>query len=420
MKLPRLAEPDRERALELLASIIHPRNQLHDGGYHLPTTLPTQDLAWLARHGLDPRRVTTHRHDALVKALLGARRRLTLAHGARRLLESLGTGRPRGVFLEAALLANTLPSHSHRGELCGVCGLSGQVEWCAAERFFLWHEAGSGIPGDLEWAVCAIEPPEWSGAPAEVGRAILQHALLAIDALPATAAAGKAVEAVARLGFSRPAARSLVETLAFGGVLEAPPHRGLATGFVSFLDRDRRPSTRVEWDAPLGFWRGSNGVTWSNAKRLFGLDRRSRAPALPPIPTLTARRPRPAARAKARPRRPARPGDVWAVRVRDDAWPFVYVWQTKLLGGRLAARVEFVGLSEQPPTEAPPTLTPRGRRDGRWQQWAFSLEKTTGALLVAEGAAAPETSEPAPDRLPVGGAKDLAHLADWCFPELRR
>jgi hypothetical protein len=62
---------------------------------------------------------------------------------------------------------------------------------------------------------------------------------------------------------------SLLETLAYANVLNAPEHPGLLEAWQTYAARDQRPSVRVEVDAPLGFWRASHGVNRTAVARLF-------------------------------------------------------------------------------------------------------------------------------------------------------
>ncbi len=438
MALPVLPPSERERACGLLERLYDPKNVVYAKGVRIPKTFPAGDLAWLREIGLAPNQRTTAGHDALVRRVVAARRSRSIADGGRIFMASLDADEPpHGAFLEAALLAHRLPAHAFErwgaSSSCRQCGLEREVVRDATEEYLDWHRQGSGIPGSVEWAVLALEQwPRRPAPPSKLARGRLASILLALDGLAPGARAGAGVDAVRSLGFfgkSRrdPAARSVVETLAFAGVLEAPPHVGLATRFVSFLERDARPTVRTEYDAPLGFWRGSNGVNWAHAKTLFGLTAASAvqaaelarpAPTPAPMPKRAARVERP----RTLPRRPAVAGDVWGVRLREDSWVLVYVWRIERAGARPWALVEYLDWFGEslPEPSFVTSFGVRARSDGRWQMRAHSLEKTTGTVLLAERVPPPKTREPLPDRTPGGSAKELVQLADWCFPELDR
>lgn len=442
MKLPELDPSDLERACALLERLYDPKNVVYGKGVRIPRTFPADELSWLKARGLAPNQRTTVGHDTLVQRVVAARSRHTVADGGRTFVASLdGGGPPHGAFLEAALLAHRMPAHAFEpwgaSQSCRVCGLERTLVRDAAEEFVDWHRSGTGIPGSVVWAALALEQwPRARARPSKVARARMARILLVVDALPRTARAGAAITAVRALGFfgeegrRNPASRGVVETLAFAGVLEAPPHVGLGTRFVSFLERDARPSIRVEYDAPLGFWRGENGVNWTNARALLGLTKASAARhAELALPLPAAERPKPARRqasaakpVRGLPRRPAVAGDVWGVRLREDSWVLAYVWSTQRSGGRLWALVEYLDWFGHalPEAGALDGIGVRGRRDGRWQTRAHGLEKTSGLVLVAERVPPPRTREPPPESTPAGGAKDLKNLADWCFPELDR
>lgn len=437
--LPNLEAADLERACALLERLYDQRNVIHGKGVRVPSTFAAADLAWLDERGLAPNQRTRVTHDALVTRIVKSKRTRSIADAARLFVASLDAdGPPHGAYLEAGLLAARMPAHRFAGGAkssasCPICGLEREVVRDRAEEFMQWHRWGSGIPGDLPWTALALE--QWPRGPAKPSPAARRHLaaiLLALDGLPPAARAGAAFSAVRTLGLFAEdrhgaASRSVVETLAFAGILEAPPHVGMATRFVSHRERDARPTVRTEVDAPLGFWRGANGVSWSNAKTLFGVtkaaatrDAKRASPAAARRPPPRRSRPAAAKPVRGLPRRPAAAGDVWAVRVREDAWVLAYVWRTQRSGGRVWALAEYLDWFGSAPPEASALrgIGVRGRHDGRWQTRAHGLEKTTGLLLVAEKVPAPKTREPAPDRIPSGGAKDLIQLADWCFSEL--
>jgi hypothetical protein len=436
-RITRVEPADAGRAMALLQRIYDRRNRLGAKGTHVPTTIPADELRWLGSIGLSPNDRVDSTHDEAMAHLLAARAEFSIADGATAFVASLdgdGVG-PRGCFLEAALLAHRAPNHSHEGDgPCRECGLDARWSFDRTEDFYEWNTVATGIPGSVPWALRALsELSAWRAiSPSPRARALLASALHALDTLPPTARAGAACDAVAASGLSKSAARSLVETLAFAGVLEAPPHRGLASGWVSYWDRDRRPNVRTEWDAPLGFWRGSNGVSWDNAAALFNV-RQSDPIEIAPIAQNAAQiestptesnTPAPRKSAPRRgglPRRPARAGDVWALRVREDAWVLAYVWAVEERGGRPFALTEFVGeLAETCPEVVSDALVARPRYDGRWQYWTSGLEKATGSALLAEGRAAPTVADALPDRVAGGSAKDLVSQAGGCFDGLNR
>jgi hypothetical protein len=56
-----------------------------------------------------------------------------------------------------------------------------------------------------------------------------------------------------------------------------------------------------------------------------------------------------------------------------------------------------------------------GRRDGRWQQWTSAVDSTAWVRRIMRGVPKPHAAEPDPKRVVYGNAKDLIHLAHWCF-----
>lgn len=426
-----LSPPDRERACALLTRLYHGRNRIHGKGVRVPKTFPVADLAWLEEVGLAPNQRTTLQHAKVVRTIVDAKQWVSIADGARAFMAGLGEGPPHGVLLEAALMAHRLPPHrrsSGRGS-CRVCMMGGTETVDLAERFLAWHTSGSGIPGDPAWVVFGLE--RLRAAPvrrlSKEAKARMGAILHALDTLDADAPMGKAIEAVRALEVLGPdpkgwRARGVLETLAFAGLLDAPPHHGVAEAWVDFSTRDCRPSKYVEVEAPLSYWRGKDGVHWGHAKSILGISKAQAAKASPArIATVVKTRPK----TKAPPapkrlgRRLAEAGDVWGIRVREDTYVLVYVWEPGD-GDRPYALVEFLDwIGPTPPDAAEVgTFGLRARYDGRWRMRVHSLHKTTGSVLVATGVPVPDDARPEPDRTAGGAAKELGWLADACFPEL--
>ncbi|PYE51685.1 hypothetical protein HUB98_06590 [Paenibacillus barcinonensis] len=63
-------------------------------------------------------------------------------------------------------------------------------------------------------------------------------------------------------------------------------------------------------------------------------------------------------------------------------------------------------------------LTVRPRHDARWQRSAIGMDSTSWVRRVARNMPAPVAEQPAPDRIPFSAAKELRHMARWCFPHL--
>ncbi len=109
----------------MLARLYHGRNRIHGKGVRVPKTFPADDLAWLEEVGLAPNQRTTLHHAKVVRTIIEAKERVSIADGACGFMASLGEGPPHGVLLEAALMAHRLPPHRRIcGGSCRVCMMS--------------------------------------------------------------------------------------------------------------------------------------------------------------------------------------------------------------------------------------------------------------------------------------------------------
>ncbi|MEV6903788.1 hypothetical protein [Amycolatopsis sp. NPDC051372] len=226
---------------------------------------------------------------------------------------------------------------------------------------------------------------------------------------------------------------SVLEELALVGVVATAEHPGLVRRWSDYVERDQRPSDRVEVQAPPAWWRSSDGLREDVAREVFAdfdtgdVDLAGPRPAADAtIAAAVGKRVRELAR-QARTRdvprsvgtEPAAAGDVYAMRVAADRWVTLDVWSVDSTGSRPHAEVEFLaGL--YPEISAPAALSDRvqPRYDEQWRYRAHSLEKTPNARRVTQGVPGPAAEGPPPDRSPAGNAKDLRLLAAACFPEL--
>ncbi|MGW4098303.1 hypothetical protein [Mycobacterium sp. NPDC004974] len=349
--------------------------------------------------------------------------------------------------LPAVLLATSAPEHELRpwsedsADVCEVCGWKARRTQVVEE----WASRMAGttpLDGDpvgcglvLSWTVgdrpVATDYDRW----------VLGAVRAVIKALPPQtryANAATALKAAKVITMDRHEAVGFLETLALVGVLAPPERPGLAERFTTYRERDQRPKVRIEPQAPLAWWDTSVGDRgWRDDvfDRLFGfLD----------VPVVDPEAPRPspapplkettlgglAARVRAltpRPRKvpasigtgPPEVGDVWAVRVRPDAWVTVYVHEIMLARDRPYAKTEFLsGVFPQMPSADQLMLVGQPRASGRNVNHVHSLEKTPWVRRVAQGVPAPYADETLPERGGWQAAKELAHLAGWNFTEL--
>jgi len=413
-------------------------SHVDDAGQHVhrvPSTIPAADLAALAAHGFAPNTFRRFEHDDAVTGL----RRLAAAVPERVAADAFVAGlgsasRSWRAVLPAWALGTTMPAHPGPigDRCCDVCFLTAETTLDTTLAWWQRARSGSPLPGDVCGYLLTLEsatPPLPAPQPYDVW--VLHEILDVIRSLPATTRAGGAVQALRAAGLLPGADkwtyRSLLEDLAFVGVLQTADHPGMLTAFTTASERDRRPSSRVEVDAPLSFWRAADGVTESLVRRLFG--HLPRPADRPPAPTSVSAKPVSARRgARSAPlpvalRGEARAGDLYAVRCREDAWVLAYCHRVDDRGGRRYGLVEFLdgGFTAQPTAaEVDGTVDRRlrGRGSDRWQMWTSRLDATTGVRRIARDIAAPVDDRPAPERVSTGGAKDLAHLASWCFPDM--
>ncbi|WP_353115883.1 hypothetical protein [Microbacterium sp.] len=398
--------------------------------------------------GLDPDAVDLVDHSACVERLEAGAARWTVDEAADAFTASLWSapGAWRSM-LPAVLFARAMPAHElmpwseDSAELCAVCG------WRAGRRQLVeeWASRMSGttpLDGDPAAAGFALRAAgEGRPSATESDRWMLGAVRAVIKDLPPQtrhARAAAAIRSAKLFPLDRYEAVGFLETLALIGVLAPPERPGLAERFTTYRERDQRPNVRVEPQAPLAWWDtgvGDRGWRDDVFAQLFGfldipeVDLGEPRPRLVPpaketIPGGLSARMRALTPASSRVvgsvgDGPAAQGDVWALRVRPDAWVTVYVHEIMTTRDRPYAKVEFLaGVFPEMPDASVLTLVGQPRASGRDVQHVHSLEKTPWVRRVAQGAPTPRADEALPERGPWQAAKELKHLASWHFDEL--
>ncbi|GAA4626566.1 hypothetical protein [Cellulomonas oligotrophica] len=428
------------------------RRTAHDpgSGLRLPevTDATRADADVLAAAGHPHDAVHRYTHDSALAALRDAGRTWDLPGAAAAWTAGLWSAPwTWRSALTGHLLATTLPGHAYdpypSGSPCRVCGAAAEGALAATAEHVLRLGGGAPIDGAVPEHALALAGladlprPE----PTEHDRWTLRAVLTVLRALPPGtryAAARTALTRARLLDTSAPHAYGAVlEELALVGAVAPTAHPGLAVRWSDYAERDRRPSVRVEVQAPLAWWSSSDGLREDVLEHVFtgfatgDVDLDGPRPTPEPARGATVVGALPArlraldrtGRTAAVPRSvgdgPPAVGDVWAVRVTGDRWVTCRVAATDVAGGRPYAQVEMLaGVHDAFPVAPDMDLRAQPRRDGRWHAWVHSLDRTPHVRRVAQGTAAPASPLPPATGAERHPAKALAHLAGWCYPEL--
>jgi len=413
--------------------------------HRIPSGFMPEDLQALeiCRHA--PNQMLRFEHDAVLSELRKLSATWTLQEAAGGFLAALWAA-PFfwGSAVTGKLLADQMPEHnltpySSSSDVCQICGIQQEAE----DTTLAWYYAmtsGTPLDGNPTGHVLALREMqlmEQRPQVSEYDRWTFRAILTVIRNLPPQTRYSKVREALYKeklLPIKKQwAYTSLLETLALIGVLDTPDYPGLATVFTTYKKREERPSPRMETQAPLAWWDSSIGVNEQILKTIFSdfdcssveIDEQRPSQVPPLVETVTGalekqRLPRAKVpKSSADPGSgPVQAGDVYAIRIRDGVWVTAYCHEVQMKD-TIRARMEYLdGILEQMPTKDELVLNYRGRQDGRWQQWSSSMDATSWVRRVARDIPAPVTTEPEPDRIEVGGAKELKHLVLWCFPEI--
>lgn len=414
--------------------------ELATSRHPIPTEISEADLEALKASGHSPNHFVSPQHEQTLTELRQLAEPWTLNQTAQAFVASLWSA-PMiwRSLLTGKLIADAVPDHEFTpypsSNTCQVCGLNVAMAKDTSLEWYWRMTSGTPLDGDLFGHVLALQ--EMAGqelpTPNEYDRWILRAILTVLRSLPANTRYSKAAQALkkARLLPTRSeyAYRDLLETLGLIGILDTTDYPGMATEFTSYQKRDQRPNIRVEVQAPLAWWDSSIGINETTLARIFGdfdltnvpLDDRPQQ--LPDLKEtiLGAWEHKKKPRAKVPKASPdagtgeVQAGDVYAIRVRDGVWITVYCHE--LLEKRV--KVEYLdGVYQEMPAKTDLKMTFRPRKDGRWQCSVIAIDSTSWVRRVAREMPCPASQLPEPDRIPFHNAKDLKHMADWCFPEI--
>lgn len=436
---------DTATQLWLLKQVYQNENKYFDEAsgqwlYRIPQTISGEDLAALETMGHAPNQRFLPRHGEVLRELSRRSAAWTLQEAADAFIAGLWSA----PFLwqsalTAKVMAMGIPAHrkvpfGNSVDTCAVCGCR---EWAVdvAQEWYFRMTGGTPLDGDPAGHVLALREMEKLGSrPMPVGYDVwtFRAILSVIRTMPPKSRYSKVRDALWKEKLlptsKRWAYGSLLETLAFLGILGTEGYPGMAVAFTTYQKREERPNVRVEVQAPLAWWDSSIGIQEGVLAKLFPridtspVDLAERPVPIPPLcQTVTGflekkRMPR-----KTYPKSPdagkgpARAGDVYAVCIREGVWVTVYCHRLE----ENKAVVEFLeGVFEEFPRKEQIQLSIRPRRDGRWLTKASGIDRAAGVRRVARDMPAPVSRSKEPESISFSRAESLKSLAWWCFGKL--
>lgn len=407
----------------------------------VPETISETDIKELAAAGHSPNQFMRPQHEQTIVALKKLAESWNVAEAAQAFVSSLWSA-PMiwRSLLTGKLLADGVPEHEYTpypsSSICQICGLNVNEATDASLQWYWRMTNGTPLDGNLFGHVLALEElakEDRIPVPNDYDRWTFCAILTVLRSLPPKTRYSKAAQAIKKERLlptrSEYAYRDLLETLALIGILDTEDYPGMATEFTTYVKRDQRPNIRVEVQAPLAWWDSSIGINERVLAQLFeGFDltdisieeRPEQDPDVKET-VVGAFEHKRAARTnvpKASPdagKGEAKAGDVYAIRIREGLWITVYCHHIE----DKRVKVEYLdGIYEEMPAKAELSMSFRPRRDGRWQSLVSAMDSTSWVRRVARDVPCPASRMPEPERVPFQHAKDLKHLASWCFPEI--
>ena len=230
-----------------------------------PTTTPA-DFDYALKTGYMFRPIAVS-HDDIVDWVKNATKRVVRERVSDAFISSLSSRRlDWRSALGSYAIARNFPQHKFSGKLtCNVCGEISkpkQAEDLSVLNFerFKWggvrHLSPIYVAFDLEQFsrtdVAKPTPKDF-----EILDAIIQIA----KSLDGSARPRDLEKALSKTVDSSVAEREiLIQILGFCGILQPQKQKGFFDSFVNYNEREERPVNKIDWNYPISWWRGADGV----------------------------------------------------------------------------------------------------------------------------------------------------------------
>ncbi|PQP82287.1 hypothetical protein C0Q44_20955 [Paenibacillus sp. PCH8] len=415
--------------------------ELQASRHFVPDSVSVQDRESLEAAGHEPNRFVRPQHDATITELKKLANQWTISDAAQVFVSSLWSA-PMiwRSLLTGKLIGSRMPSHEHTpypsSSTCKICGLSVDQATDTTLQWYWRMTNGTPLDGDPFGYVLALSrlaELQELPVPNEYDRWTFRAVLTVLRALPPKTRYSKAALALKKERLlptqKEYAYRDLLETLALIGILDTPDHPGMIEEFTSYIQRDERPNVRVEVQAPLAWWDSTIGINEDNLTKIFNdfdltdVSLEERPDQSPPLKeTISgALEKKRSVRGKVPKASPdagageAQAGDIYAVRIREGVWVTVYCHEVR----DKRVIVEYLdGVFPEMPGKADLHETFRPRTNGRWKCSVIAIDSTSWVRRVAREFPLPVSPLQEPDRIPFHNAKELKHMASWCFTEI--
>lgn len=236
-------------------------------GWKTKPDTPPDDLAYAKTAGylFDPVEVS---HDEIVDWLLQSYERVTLSEVTNAFLASLGS---RRLELRSALgsyaIARNFPHHSFTGnELsCDVCGLYNSTKQEEDLSVLNFERYKWGGLRHLDPLYVAFDLQLFSSleklAPTEEDQELLRKMIDCARRCNADARIRDVEKAFAPIIKSNKAEREVViQILSYCGIFQPKEKPGFFASFVNAAERPLPPASKIDWDYPVCWWRGKDGI----------------------------------------------------------------------------------------------------------------------------------------------------------------
>ena len=217
-------------------------------------------------------------HDQVLSATHNAFSQLSLKDIRDAFLASLSSRRLEWrSALGSYAIAQILPAHSFTGNLhCAICGQDYRLDethfnWNVFnfERF-KWGGSRHLQPAYLAFDLLTFK--NFSGyAPSDHDVGIFRQILAIIQQLPPNATPNDLERRLSKIFASNQSERRvLITILGLCGIIQPKSHPGFLTTFVPYQQRMMPPGSKNDWEYPLWWWRGQDGINPEALNFYFG------------------------------------------------------------------------------------------------------------------------------------------------------
>ena len=215
-------------------------------------------------------------HDEVVNQVISNVKKININRVREAFLSSLSSRRlDWRSALGSYAIARNFPKHKFTGEfyctICGVISESKRVEDLSVLNFerLKWGGVRHLSPIYIKFDLDQFSKADTT-KPTKKDFEIFNGVIESVKKLNADARPRDLENSISKILKSNKSEREvLIQILGYCGILQSQNHKGFFESFINFNQREDRSVNKIDWDYPVSWWRGIDGVNESSLNYFF-------------------------------------------------------------------------------------------------------------------------------------------------------